>query len=288
MLEVRFLGRGGQGAVIAAELLAQAAFLDGKIPQSFPFFGVERRGAPVTAYARVDDAPIGVRTSITTPDVVVVLERGLLQAVPATEGLKDGGWLLVNAPASVTHLPAPPRVRVAAVDANRIALLFGLGSKTLPIVNTAMLGALAQLTGIVSLRSLDRAIERSVPARPQQNRAACRAGYDDLRVLAPDRLPRVQVRRAGTDLPFPEGPIASVPSDVIHTSSWRTLRPEIDRDACTRCNFCWKYCPDDAITLDAEGFPVVQGDHCKGCGICAEVCPPDAIAMVPEEEVVAR
>ena len=78
-------------------------------------------------------------------------------------------------------------------------------------------------------------------------------------------------------------PLATVPSDTITTASWRTFRPVIDRNLCTRCNICWKFCPDVAIALDAEGFPVVRDAFCKGCGICAEECPPKAIAMEREE-----
>jgi len=91
VIEIRFHGRGGQGAVIASELLAQAAFLEGKHPQSFPFFGVERRGAPVTAFTRIDDAPIQIRTSITAPDIVVVLDSGLMRTINVIAGLKPTG-----------------------------------------------------------------------------------------------------------------------------------------------------------------------------------------------------
>ena len=77
-------------------------------------------------------------------------------------------------------------------------------------------------------------------------------------------------------------PLATIPSDTITTASWRTFRPVIDRDRCTRCNICWKFCPDVAIALDAEGFPVVREEFCKGCGICAHECPPKAIEMVKE------
>ena len=267
--------------MVAAELLAQAAFLDGKVPQSFPFFGVERRGAPVTAYARVSNTPIGVRTSIANPDVVVVLERGLLHAVPASEGLKDGGWLLVNAPPDYRSMVAPLRARVATIDATRIAVRLGLGSTTMPIVNTAILGALAKITGVVSPEAMDRAVDLFVPARPRENRAACHAGYDEVEVWDGGVGP-APPRRTAPELPLPEGPLASIPSDVIHTGSWRTLRPEIHLEHCTRCNFCWKYCPDTAISLDAAGFPVLVADHCKGCGICASVCPPKVIGMVAE------
>ena len=108
MIEIRFHGRGGQGAVLASEMLAQAAFLDGKVPQSFPFFGVERRGAPVTAYARIDEKLISVRTSITAPDIVVVLDPGLLKTQPVADGLKPGGLVLVNSRKPPAEIAAPP------------------------------------------------------------------------------------------------------------------------------------------------------------------------------------
>ncbi len=82
---------------------------------------------------------------------------------------------------------------------------------------------------------------------------------------------------------LPEAPIATVSSDVIHTASWRTFRPVIDLTLCTKCNVCWKFCPDDAIGFDGDGYPVVRLDYCKGCAICAEECKPKAIVMVKEE-----
>jgi 2-oxoacid:acceptor oxidoreductase gamma subunit (pyruvate/2-ketoisovalerate family)/2-oxoacid:acceptor oxidoreductase delta subunit (pyruvate/2-ketoisovalerate family) len=281
MMEIQFWGRGGQGAVLAAELLAEAAFLDGKVPQSFPFFGVERRGAPVTAYARVGDGPIEVRTSITHPDVVVILERGLLTSVPSTVGLKEGGWLLVNAPTGYSNLVAPAEARVATVDATRIALAHGLGTPSMPIVNTAVLGALARITGVVSPGALDRAIASRVPTRPEENRAAGRDGYSEVEVHV-GHIPPPPAHVPVAQPPLPDGPVATVSSEVLPTASWRTFRPEIHLEKCTRCNFCWKYCPDTAIDLDASGFPVLLAEHCKGCGICADVCPPHTIAMVEE------
>jgi 2-oxoacid:acceptor oxidoreductase delta subunit (pyruvate/2-ketoisovalerate family) len=81
---------------------------------------------------------------------------------------------------------------------------------------------------------------------------------------------------------LPEVPLATVPSEAIKTASWRTFRPLIDLQKCTKCNICWKFCPDVAITIDSSGWPVVRLDHCKGCGICAEECWPGAIEMVKE------
>lgn len=284
MIEIRFHGRGGQGAVLASELLAQAAFLDGKEPQSFPFFGVERRGSPVTAYARIDDKPIRVRTSITHPDIVVVLDPGLLRSQPVADGLRPGGLLLVNSRLPPSEITAPPGARRATVDASRIALAHGLGSITMPVVNTVVLGAFARATGIISLDALTTAIQKYVPAKPDQNREAAIEGFGSIRVLDPTLRPVPPLPKVPAPLPpLPEGPVASRPSSSLHTSAWRTLTPVIHLEHCTKCNFCWKFCPDDAIGFDAQGFPVIRLDYCKGCGICAEECPPKTIEMVAEE-----
>ncbi len=283
MIEIRFHGRGGQGAVVASELLAQAAFLDGKQPQSFPFFGVERRGAPVTAYCRVDDRPVGLRTSITAPDAVVVLDPGLLATEPVADGLKPNGILLVNSPRPPQALIAPAGVRRASVDATRIALAHNLGTPMLPIVNTAVLGALARATGVVSLEGLTRAVGQFVPARPEENRLAARDGYLGVTVLPGDAsAPAPPPRARPPPLVLPEGPIASVSSETLHTAAWRTFTPVIHLDRCTKCNFCWKFCPDDAIEFDAKGYPQIRLAYCKGCGICAAECPPKTIEMVAE------
>ena len=73
-----------------------------------------------------------------------------------------------------------------------------------------------------------------------------------------------------------------MPSSSLHTSTWRTLTPVIHLEHCTKCNFCWKFCPDDAIEFDANGFPKIRLEYCKGCGICAVECPPKTIEMVAE------
>lgn len=254
------------------------------MPQSFPFFGVERRGAPVTAFTRVDDRPIGLRTSIIAPDVVVVLDPGLLRTVPVTDGLKPGGLLLANSKLPPEALKVPATVRTATVDAAMIARAHHLGSPTLPIVNTAILGALARVTGIVAPEALDRAIDAFVPARRLDNRAAASDGYQMVRT----GKMTVQVDKAVAPpvilphLTLPEGPVATVPSRTLHTAAWRSLTPQIHLDRCTKCNFCWKFCPDDAIGFDDAGFPVIRLEFCKGCGICAEECPPKTIEMVAE------
>lgn len=168
---------------MAAELLAQAAFLEGKHPQSFPFFGVERRGAPVTAFTRIDDEPIGVRTSVTSPDIVVVLDPSLIKSINVTAGLKPDGLLLVNSPKEPPEFETVFPGRVATVDATGIALAHGLGTRATPIVNTCLLGALARAAGIVRLESVLKAIERHVPAKREENRDAAKAAAEGVRML---------------------------------------------------------------------------------------------------------
>jgi 2-oxoacid:acceptor oxidoreductase gamma subunit (pyruvate/2-ketoisovalerate family) len=185
MRELRIHGRGGQGAVIASKLLASALFLEGRSVQSFPAFGVERRGAPVTAFLRLSDEPILLRCEILAPDDLIVLDPTLIQAVDVTGGLKSGGTILINserAPEDYTDLAR--RFRVATVDASAIATRHGLGSKTQPIVNTAILGAFAAWSKLVSLESVCAAIAEDIPTRAEENVAAAREAASELRVMS--------------------------------------------------------------------------------------------------------
>ncbi len=182
MRELRIHGRGGQGAVIASKLLASALFLEGKSVQSFPAFGVERRGAPVTAFLRFSEEQILLRCEVTTPDDLVILDPTLVPAIDVTSGLKPGGSILINSerpPESYVELGK--RFRVATVDASAIARKHRLGSKTQPIVNTAILGAFAAFLGLVSLESVCSAIREDIP-RPEDNVAAAREAAAALRV----------------------------------------------------------------------------------------------------------
>jgi len=179
MRELRFHGRGGQGTVVASKLLAVALFREGRQVQSFPAFGVERRGAPVTAFLRVSDAPILLRCEITQPDDLIILDATLIGATDVTAGLKAGGSILINSQRPPDAYPdLSGRFRVATVDASAIAQRFGLGSKTQPIVNTAILGALAVVTELVTLDSVCEAIREEVPHKPEANMHAARAAAE--------------------------------------------------------------------------------------------------------------
>ncbi len=173
MMELRFHGRGGQGTVVASKIMADAVFLDGGYPQSFPAFGVERRGAPVTAFLRVSDRPILVRTQIYEPDHLVILDPLLVEQIPLVRGLKTGGSIIVNSDKTPEEFAeAFSEYAVATVPAGRIAFRRGLGSRQAPLVNTAILGAVNAVLGLVSRESLIRAIKDGVPSRGEENAEA--------------------------------------------------------------------------------------------------------------------
>ena len=157
MIEIRFHGRGGQGAKTAAELLATTAMETGKFIQAFPEYGPERAGAPIESFARISDEPIYLHCGIDSPDIVVVIDPTLLESVNVTEGLDDKGILLVNtteSPQSLRKKINFSKGRVLTVNATKIAL----ETLGMPLPNTPMLGALLKATEIVPLESLKTSV----------------------------------------------------------------------------------------------------------------------------------
>ena len=177
MISTRFHGRGGQGAVIASKLLASALFREGWQVQAFPSFGAERTGAPVMAFLRCDHERINEHYQVYEPDHVIVLDPVLLQTIDVKAGLVDGGWILVNTSLPPGEMDLPGPFNVGTVDATAIALANGLGTRTNPIVNTAIIGAFAALTRIVTLESVVEAIPDLVPIKPEANQAAAREAF---------------------------------------------------------------------------------------------------------------
>ncbi|MFP4608043.1 MAG: 2-oxoacid:acceptor oxidoreductase family protein [Candidatus Aenigmatarchaeota archaeon] len=304
MIEVRFHGRGGQGSVVASELLARAAFEEGKDVQAFPMFGVERRGAPVTAFTRIDEKTVRDHSKIHTPEVVIVLDTALMDAVDVTEGLKDDGHIIINTGKDPSEMKVDTEADVYTVDASDIAVQHGLGTEVAPIVNTAILGAVSSATGMVKKESLIDVILQHAPAKNEANAEAAKQAYDEIKgpypgkeLEAPDKtvtseqmyIPKSEdllCRDPKDHNDLPPTPIADCNSEYLNkTGSWRTVRPIVDTDTCIKCGLCWKFCPDVAIFVEDEGA-VVDFDFCKGCGICAERCPVDAIVMEKEEKYV--
>ena len=181
LIEIRWHGRGGQGAVTSAELLARAAISEGKYAQAFPSFGAERRGAPVVAFNRISgDHPIRNRAGITQPDVSVVLDSTLLRVVKVTDGLKEGGTLIINTKRPMAELKAEfrGRWRLAVVDATTIAR----ETLKVPIVNTTMLGALILAAGVVKPESLFGPLQDRFGRLGERNIEAMKRAYAETKI----------------------------------------------------------------------------------------------------------
>lgn len=177
MLEIRLHGRGGQGAVTSAELLAQAAIKEGKYGQAFPSFGPERRGAPVVAFCRIDEKQIKIRSNINEPDIVLVLDPSILRIVDVAAGLKDDGILVTNTKHKADEIREELNLKykLAVVNANRIARE-ELG---LPITNTTMLGALLKAKAVVSPDSIIEPIRERFGRIAEKNIRAFKRAFEE-------------------------------------------------------------------------------------------------------------
>jgi 2-oxoacid:acceptor oxidoreductase gamma subunit (pyruvate/2-ketoisovalerate family) len=179
LLEIRWHGRGGQGAVTSTEMLAQAAISEGKYAQAFPSFGPERRGAPVQAFNRVDSqAPVRIRADINEPDYVVVLDPSLLNKVNVTSGLKKDGWVIVNTRKTPKEIQSEFKINfpVATVNANKIARdVLGV-----PIVNTTMLGAVIKVTSIVDKKSTYEPLNKRFGRLGERNIQAMETAFEQV------------------------------------------------------------------------------------------------------------
>jgi pyruvate ferredoxin oxidoreductase gamma subunit len=179
LIEIRWHGRGGQGAVTTAELLAQAAISEGKYAQAFPAFGPERRGAPVQAFNRVDSRePVRIRADINQPDYVVVLDPSLLGKVNVTSGLKPGGWVIINTRKTASEIKSEFGIKypVAVINATKIAReILGV-----PIVNTSVLGAVIKITGVIDKKSAYSPLEKRFGRLGERNIKAMETAYEQV------------------------------------------------------------------------------------------------------------
>jgi pyruvate ferredoxin oxidoreductase gamma subunit len=168
MIEIRIHGRGGQGAVTSAELIAIAAINEGKFAQAFPSFGPERRGAPVQAFARIDTKKIRTREKIYHPDIILVLDPTLPKITKVTDGLKQNGVAILNSNLSekeVRKFLGDYKGKLALVDATKIAI----EEIGLPITNTTMLGAFLKVTGLIEVKSMEEALKERFGRLAEKN-----------------------------------------------------------------------------------------------------------------------
>ncbi|MEM3832255.1 MAG: 2-oxoacid:acceptor oxidoreductase family protein [Thermoprotei archaeon] len=181
LVEFRFHGRGGQGVVTAADLLVKAAYLEDKWGQSYPFFGAERRGAPVAAYARISDRPLKVHYQIYESDVVVVLDPSILKLINVTSGLRKNGAIIINTGGKEIEPLKLEHGTVYTVNATKIAIKLNLVAAGWPTVNTGILGAVVKATNIIKIESLVRAIKDTWKGNiGESNAKAALMAYEDV------------------------------------------------------------------------------------------------------------
>jgi 2-oxoacid:acceptor oxidoreductase gamma subunit (pyruvate/2-ketoisovalerate family) len=179
--EVRWHGRGGQGAWTASELLAKAAIIEGKHVQSFPEFGPERMGAPLAAYTRISNGPIRVHCSVYEPNVVVILDPTLLRSVNVTQGIVEDGDIVINtkdSPSAIKEKIEVTSQKIWTVPATDIAIKI----LNAPITNTAVLGAATRAASLVNLESIQKAIrERFREELAERNIAVIKEAYEQVK-----------------------------------------------------------------------------------------------------------
>ncbi len=171
--------------MVASVLAAKAFFADGYFVQTFPLFGVERRGAPVEAFLRLDRKKILVRSNIYAPDHILVQDIKLLSTIDVTRGLKKEGWILINAKRVPEDAKPFSGFKLAFVDASRIATECGLGTRTHPIINTAMVGAFSKVLEMPSLDAVLKAIQEEIPIKTEKNVRAAKEAFEQVRLHGP-------------------------------------------------------------------------------------------------------
>jgi 2-oxoisovalerate/pyruvate ferredoxin oxidoreductase gamma subunit len=183
MIEIKFRGRGGQGAVIASEILGRAFFLEGKYPQCFSLFGGERRGAPVVGFLRIDEEPILLKCQIKQPNQLIIFDLSLINEEEILREIKAGGVLLINTNKEIEAFKALRKFRIGLIDAGPIARKVGLGGT----FNMAMLGSYARLTHLVKMETLIETVKAMVPAKIEENVQALQEAYQETRVYEAEK-----------------------------------------------------------------------------------------------------
>jgi 2-oxoacid:acceptor oxidoreductase gamma subunit (pyruvate/2-ketoisovalerate family)/2-oxoacid:acceptor oxidoreductase delta subunit (pyruvate/2-ketoisovalerate family) len=293
MGELRIHGRGGQGTVIAAEMLANAFVRSGKFASVFPSFGVERRGSAVTAFARFADHPVREHTRVYRPDVVLILDQSLGQNASCYEGFKSGGTVVASTAHQQNLLDMNLKQGVlATVDGARIAM----EETGTPITNTCMLGAFARATQLVQLADLKEALTLYLKGNVLIKNLQCmERGFEETEIVSfAHRAEEGPVTRKPSDTvktppmlsPF-ESPWVDVDKKLmtVRTGEWRYRRPELNKAACRLCGWCSIYCPVGCLSPGEDQYYHPNLDYCKGCGVCASECPAKAIRMRPEEVI---
>lgn len=304
MYRIRFHGRGGQGVKTAGRLLGTALFLQGFEVQDAPRYGAERRGAPIFAYVRAARQPIYERGVVRRPDLVVVTDQTLVALAAAGVGTGTDAHTV-----TLINSPEPPgtwkdRLQAQGTVVTLPRALSLEDPEDVRLVGAACAGAAARLLGVVERATLGGAIREELgalgPGVVERNLAGAFDTYDAMAAYQGVVLPVDEPPADGytppdwIDLPFDDADIsapaihAAATSVEVRTGLWRTMRPVLDRQRCSRCWWnCATSCPDGVITVDQDGYPVIDYEHCKGCLICSAQCRRHALRAVSERRAQA-
>lgn len=291
---IRFHGRGGQGVKTASRVLGSALFEEGYDVQDAPRYGAERRGAPIFAYVRASRRPIVERGVITRPDLVVVVDDSVVPIPSAgvVAGLRPETVLLLHS----ADDEATWRERLGV--SCPLVVLSPVADLPAHLGGTRCVGVAARMLGVVGREALAAALRHELGGLGE----ASLGRNLELALDAYDRAPPTRVEAGppadANDYPSPDWIVpvaedAALSAPAIHaaktsahapTGLWRTQRPVVDHARCRRCAWlCGAYCPDGAVQVDAEGYPVIDYEHCKGCMVCAAQCPHHAIQIHTED-----
>jgi pyruvate ferredoxin oxidoreductase gamma subunit len=265
LIEIRFHGLGGHGAVVASKFLADAAARNGYQAQAFASYGALRRGGKVESYVRISKNLVRPHCKLYEPDWLVLMDDGLAEDPAALSGLKNSGSILINSGKAPAEFPALDRFRVYTVNAYRIAKKKGLVLPGgMPVINTTLLGALAALLNPIPLKDLKTVIHEKTP-KPEVNMACADEGYRQ----AVSASRNGDLKKNGQTVP-PSVPSTAKPYPVYDPQKM---------PRCNRCQICFMVCPSLAIGFATDPFSLfVNESVCTGCGICIEECPRKAIS----------
>ena len=272
------MGRGGEGVVLASQILADTFARAGFWVQSFPEFTAERRGAPISAFLRWDTSPIHRRYKVKECDVLVVVSPSP-PSPQAVATVRPGGLIILNRETRFAHTGP---FDIARVPASRIARRNDiLSSEGRPMGNVAVLGACVRLLIPDGLKFLEQAVASRMGALAGANVLAAREGYASCtrqHALAGDLPLEPAPDLAEQRRSAPVFAVSTTDSLSRHTGTWSLDRPVLT-DECTACALCALFCPEGVISR-SDGAMVIDYLYCKGCGICEVVCPVrNAIAM---------
>ncbi len=279
--EIRLHGRGGQGVVTASKIIAESAFLDGFQSQSIPFFGAERRGAPVMAFTRISNKVIRERSQIYNPDYIVILDPLVMRVADVFSGFRGGGIVINSSSTLDPELFPNFDLTIAKIDGIDIATKCDLFVAGNPVVNVPVIGAFLKIFPEIEIETVKDVLSKKFGEKSVE---ALYLAYDETEIVKlrgkrrEKRAQTKETKRIWIPVSKPKKGVAGL------TGYWRDYRPSIDYGKCTNCLNCWIHCPEGSITRESF-FVEINYEFCKGCLICASVCPKKAIFF--EREVFA-